>query len=603
METESYKIKQGQYLSDIWEFLPENAIIAKTLPGLGATSLEITSKRNSIIIEPNVPVIEGKMKKFPDILGVKESVTTKNVVDYLSSSVEYKKIIVTPESYFKVQNAFKQLRINYFEEYFLLFDECERITQDIDYRESIDAPMVDFWKFKNRSFVSATPIRPTSKEFTKQGFKFVIIDPDFEYKQPIEIFSTYNVLATVKDILIPVLKDKDNIQDHHCYFINSVDMIHCIIKDLNIKEISNIYCSVDAAKKLKELQYVNVYSNLNDLNKFNFFTSRFFSAVDIEVDFKPHITIVTDVKFASHSMVIPQTESIQIAGRFRNGVKSITHITNTDNTIEIKTVGEVISEIRDGKKAYDKLLTLYNTFKKDAYKTIFKEALERVEFAKLLTPDGELNWFKYENVLMDQLIKNAYHDSERLLGAYRDAGFFNLKHLDFKNHRFDDNKYFRRAGITKNALRREIVAELDTIDLSEIDENIFGIAQLEKEDPLIVKAYFELGKEFIEKIKYKEKDLWIALVKKAVERGESNHPILDAVLNIFNVDWEYTEDEIRTALQKIYDEFEMEIKAKATDLEEYFELSARKTVRKNGSESKGYKIIKAKFTKRKLGQN
>ena len=286
METEIITIKEGQYLKDIMDFIPANAIIRKTLPGIGATTLEITSKRNSIIIEPNVPVIEGKRKKHPEICDVKEGVTSKKVEDYLKGDVEYKKIITTPESYHKVQEAFKECGINYFEDYFFLFDECERITSDIDYRPTIDAPMEDFWQFKNRSFISATPIQPSDREFAAQGFKNVIIQPDFDFKQDITIYKTYNVLAMVKQDISKILLDKPNIADTHCYFVNSVDMIHCIIKDLDIQDISNIYSSPGSVKSFKSMDYVNTYSSLTPLNKFNFFTSRFYSAVDIDHDGK-----------------------------------------------------------------------------------------------------------------------------------------------------------------------------------------------------------------------------------------------------------------------------------------------------------------------------
>ena len=71
METIEIKISKGQHLSDIMQDgIPSNTIIDKTLCGIGATTLEIEAKRHSIIIEPNVPVIKGKEKKHPDILGV-----------------------------------------------------------------------------------------------------------------------------------------------------------------------------------------------------------------------------------------------------------------------------------------------------------------------------------------------------------------------------------------------------------------------------------------------------------------------------------------------------------------------------------------------------
>lgn len=49
-----------QYLTEVLPEIPTNTILYKKLTGLGATYGEITAKRNSIIIEPNVPVIISK---------------------------------------------------------------------------------------------------------------------------------------------------------------------------------------------------------------------------------------------------------------------------------------------------------------------------------------------------------------------------------------------------------------------------------------------------------------------------------------------------------------------------------------------------------------
>ena len=53
-------IKKGEWLSDVIKEIPTNTILNKTMTGCGATTLEINAARNSIIIEPNVPVIVGK---------------------------------------------------------------------------------------------------------------------------------------------------------------------------------------------------------------------------------------------------------------------------------------------------------------------------------------------------------------------------------------------------------------------------------------------------------------------------------------------------------------------------------------------------------------
>lgn len=51
-----------QYLTEILPEIPTNTILYKKLTGLGATYGELKAHRNSIIIEPNKPVISGKCK-------------------------------------------------------------------------------------------------------------------------------------------------------------------------------------------------------------------------------------------------------------------------------------------------------------------------------------------------------------------------------------------------------------------------------------------------------------------------------------------------------------------------------------------------------------
>ena len=110
LELKLVEIRDNQYMSDLYpDGLPSNAIIDKTLTAKGATTCELDgryAKRNSIIIEPNVPVIDSKQAKYPNLLGVREGVTDYDVKKYLlDKSIRYKKIIVTPESYSKVKKA------------------------------------------------------------------------------------------------------------------------------------------------------------------------------------------------------------------------------------------------------------------------------------------------------------------------------------------------------------------------------------------------------------------------------------------------------------------------------------------------------------------
>ena len=48
-----------------------------------------------------------------------------------------------------------------YDDYFLLLDECEKTIQDVGYRRDIYLPVEDFFRFKNKAMVSATPILPS----------------------------------------------------------------------------------------------------------------------------------------------------------------------------------------------------------------------------------------------------------------------------------------------------------------------------------------------------------------------------------------------------------------------------------------------------------
>ncbi len=169
-------IKKGEWLLDAlkrigYDLIPTNTILDKTLTGLGATHSEIHSKRNSIIIEPNVTVILGKLNNNENLEAVYEKYLPYNIKKYLQMDIPYKKILCTPESFHKIRKAAEELRINIYKEYFCLFDECEKVTQDIDYRRKIAQPIYDFFKFENKAFVSATPLPMMHKEFERQNFQ------------------------------------------------------------------------------------------------------------------------------------------------------------------------------------------------------------------------------------------------------------------------------------------------------------------------------------------------------------------------------------------------------------------------------------------------
>ena len=228
MKTQTIQIgkdKSGkiQYLTEVLPMIPANTILYKTLTGLGATYGELKADRNSIIIEPNVPVIVGKCNdpknRGDNLFGVYEGIYTDDLVKYLEASTNKRiKILTTPESFAKVKDAFELMDMDVYGTCFLLFDECHKIVKDVDYRSDIILPFDDFFLFNEKALVSATPILFSDPRFESQNFQTIKIEPTFEYKLPIKLIHTNNVLEQLK-------RELGKLDTTICFFINSTDMI------------------------------------------------------------------------------------------------------------------------------------------------------------------------------------------------------------------------------------------------------------------------------------------------------------------------------------------------------------------------------------------
>ena len=228
--------KEKQHLSDVMHEIPTNCILSKRIPGCGATTLELSTNHNSIIIVPNVPVINSKCQKDENniILGVYETVTVDDIAEYLREHSIYK-IMTTPESFPKVKKACELCGLNIYTDFFLLDDECHQLIKDVDYRADIVLPMDDFFQFEHKALVSATPIKFSDPRF--KDFKTIEVCADYDYRQKIQVVHTYSIAKTVREYLE---SHKDN---KVCIFFNSVDGIYSIMKQFGMLNNATVYCA------------------------------------------------------------------------------------------------------------------------------------------------------------------------------------------------------------------------------------------------------------------------------------------------------------------------------------------------------------------------
>lgn len=94
-------IKKGEKLFSAlkriqYNNIPSNVVLDKTLTGIGATYGELHSHRHSIIIEPNVPVIQQKTDEHKNLqpLAVYAKCTECKNKKYLSANVNIKNYFV-----------------------------------------------------------------------------------------------------------------------------------------------------------------------------------------------------------------------------------------------------------------------------------------------------------------------------------------------------------------------------------------------------------------------------------------------------------------------------------------------------------------------------
>ena len=562
MKIKEITIKQGQHLSDVCT-IESNTILCKTLTGLGATYSEIKADRDSIIIEPNLPAIVGKCKskvhKNDNLFGVMQKVTTDDVVDYLERSIAGKKhikILSTPESFYKVKSAFEEIEENIYVRCFILLDECQKYVQDNDYRENITLPIEDFFRFDNKAMVSATPIIPSDPRFEEQGFSLVQILPNYEYHKEISIIHTNNVLEALKTTL-PKIEESQTEPRSICFFINSTDMIYQLIQKLGIMEETAVFCATKSVDKLKRKGFKNAYENWDKskMKQYNFFTSRFYTALDIELKEKPDVVFVTEPYFSEYTAIDPTTDVVQSIGRFRNGTSANWHIVCTHTGFPIRTKEGITEYLKASEYAYKTIQNLYETATTLEARNAFRNALEVLPFKRMLH-NGKINHFAIDNYIDEEMVKSSYNNIEILLERYAQSGMFNIKQQPSLKYQFGESDRLKLVSKSNDIkeVRRQIVSILETLK-NDMDSQLVQshIAELRQVDSFIVEAYEKVGKEIIELHNYSKKKIREAIIIKQSNTQKSGTEFVQLLKNSFESNKIYTRKYIKKELQRLYD--------------------------------------------------
>ena len=573
-------LKEGQFLSNVLSEIPTDCILSKRVPGCGATTLELKTNRNSIIIVPNVPVIQSKEKKEPYPKGVYEDVTVSEVVTYLKENIRYK-IMTTPESFGKIKVACEKCNINIYSEFFLLMDECHQLVKDVDYRNFIVLPMADFFKFKNKAMVSATPLGFSDPRLKK--FDTLEVRADYDYQQEITVINAYNTTKAIGEYL------ESHQNGTVCFFVNSITQIYSIMRHFKLLEDSTVYCAPKSVTKLKEgYDFTNAYKewSAETMKRYNFFTGRFFSAFDLELTYKPDLVMITDPYLSPYTMLDVDTDCIQICGRFRKGVNSATHIYRVNPEICVKSKEQVEQDIHDLEIGYNTLRRYYKNADSREDRMAFGQVIDIHPFRQYLYSDLTKNCFRIDCKVNEVLVEGKYKSELTVTDWYNDCHYFTPTFEVCNSNENDEKMEIIMSAHTIRDKRKKIVEILSQFE-QPLSENAFDfINKIRKIDPFIVEAFELLGRKGIEEQNYNQQKI----NEKIIMKQRRGNRAIRLIMNSFKVGNSYTNDYIKDELTRIFDMLQIhpERTVKGSMIKDYFQAENW-----SNGKSRGYRLIMA----------
>lgn len=365
-------------LGDVMTKLP-NGIVFKDETGMGATTLELRSKRNSIIVEPIKITASSKAHKYNGkVLYVgsptenyhPNKIEDKDILKYLQDSeIKFKKIIVVADSLNRVINAILDLSaINKLDaaekeiqnladlfgvkrdeilentengttkekikknrdykilsNYFLFIDEIDSFQLDSSYRRSME-DCLDYYKMfmkTHRCMLSATDIRFTDPEL--QNETLTIIKYNLKTQRTIDIITSGTKQLLGKTIDRIIEKQQLHPNDKILVAFNSVSGCFNLAENLSRlgifkKEQIGILCSIQSKDKVGG--YFQELDSDSLPKSINFITSAYFTGFDLHEQF--HLISISGNR--SISQALSERRLKQIAGRCRVGLLSETVI-------------------------------------------------------------------------------------------------------------------------------------------------------------------------------------------------------------------------------------------------------------------------------------
>lgn len=335
-------IPDGKYLGEIFNQMPFGRI-DKRITGIGATTLELESDRNSIIVVPSQYLAFSKSEiseRFQyvggEISGKVNSTSLNDIEEYLNNDAfQSKKIICVADSLWKVMSLIDDNLDNWF----IMLDEIDTFQEQSNFREKLEIAIDYYLLFesRNRCLVSATMKDFSNEQLNDEILLTISID------NPKQRSITVNYSENIYHVLIhELLKKSSNGSDKNEKIVvaynsvkDSVTWIEFLPKYLKME--SMLLCSKHSEPEAGK--YFGELINGKLPAKINFMTSAYFAGIDIYDTFhliyfsnikKPHTLLSIDRinQIFGRSRIKPTNEEENV------GVLSETLIHNADGSVK-----------------------------------------------------------------------------------------------------------------------------------------------------------------------------------------------------------------------------------------------------------------------------
>ena len=594
-----------------------------------ATTLELNSPRNSIVVVPTRALaygkaasskIEGESDKYR-VLYVGGDITgfiVPEISDYLmDSSIHYKKFIVVADSLPRLLHIIGK---EHYKDYFLMIDEIDSYQYDCSYRPNMENVMDYYFQFpiSHRCLVSATIGEFSNKDITEEP----VINVKFDNTQSrnINLIHTDKAEFRLKKLIEEIATANPDEKILVAY--NSVKGCATIINSLD--ESLKSECAILCSSKNEEI--TEYYSDIVEdrlPKRITFMTCTYFVGIDITERFH----LITAINVSKPYTILSTDKLQQIAGRCRHpeGLLSEAIIYTTKNNNEILTdLQEQVLKDAEALATFGNLYSkLKNKFPKSYYFTddlIEKDFIETTAKryfgsspVKLIRKNSDgifvPSYFNIDFVrIQADLLSKLYSTPNNLINALKSEGhtvevnnYIENEDIPF-DIRMQTDEDFREAAMLQ---REDLIARLQeekTIEARERLARNLMTQRCSRQNSLFLEHFIELQKYvpfdlLIEKLgEYDNNVDYNSFYNYVIFWAlEDIHPLKVTIQKLFPIKGLFTGPQLTEKFNIIYNGFlrnpSLTSKQAIPLIKNFCTLSERTSMRINGKPVGAYRIL------------